>query len=657
MVTEVFAYHSRDQKGKKKIGLSLYHSNQMLELKRRGSADSDERPVKRERVALEELTEDGPLTQDDVIYFKKQAIWRQMRHYRGEAKRLKSELARAQQALDKLRDQVDVLESWRSQNTAAAPELSAAIAEVKQLADTNADLRAKIAALEALVAQHEGTLLRNELAALKRVFGATSSDDGALPAPLAAGDGAATTDAATDDAGAVPDAVAANGALTDEVERLHLELEQTKAEAQVLKSQLTTNQAELNELSQRVAALELKLALLGENDVKQLAWYQALALENATLKQQIATLETQHQQTLAKLEKLDALPANPNYQAVVDELASVKQQLEKTETDLVRIRTARDDLVAKNAILKSESASAPLHAELVALNKSLSARVSDKAAAVAANADDALLALLLEDQLRLKVKQLISELQEVELAFNDTRKMALAKVEAQASHDATIKKLTVEKTKADQKYFGLMRLKDQIQQENKLLKAQVAKLQDGLRQSQEVERALQEKMAALERQVREFQQVKLAAMAENVKLSEQVARLLKLKDQFSDDIAKARATSDAELMKLRLVRLELQLEQQLVAKLEVKLKHTEQLLRKYKLANPSLVVEDEQEIEGLRSMAKCLVCLKNWKDTAISVCGHVFCHDCTSERLAARLRRCPTCNKGFSANDLLLIHL
>lgn len=634
----------------------------MLELKRRGSADDDERLVKRERVALEELSEDGPLTQDDVIYFKKQAIWRQMRHYRGEAKRLESELARAQQALDKLRDQVGELDLWRMQNLEVKPEISAAIAEVKQLADTNADLRAKIAALEALVAQYEGKLLRNDLTALKRVFGgATTSDDSKLDATQASADGTAGAGAEATatggDATATAEAAAANGALTDEVERLQLELEQTKAEAEVVKTQLAKNQTELSQLSQRVTELELKLALLGESDVKELAWFQALALENESLKKLIATLETQHQQTQAKLDKLDALPADPNYQAVVDELASVKQQLEKTETDLVRIRTARDDLVAKNAILKSETASGLLFAELVALNKSLSARVSEKAAAVAAGTDDALLALLLEEQLRQKVTQLIGELQEVESAFNDTRKLALAKVEAQASHDATIKKLTVEKTKADQKYFGLMRLKDQIQQENKLLKAQVAKLQDGLRQSQEVERALQDKMAALERQVKEFKQVKLAAMAENVKLSEQVARLLKLKDQFTDDIAKARAASEAELMKLRLVLLELQLEQQLVAKLELKLKHTEQLLRKYKLANPSLVVEDEQEIEGLRSMAKCLVCLKNWKDTAISVCGHVFCHDCTSERLAARLRRCPTCNKGFSANDLLLIHL
>ncbi|CAN3374135.1 hypothetical protein DIURU_000927 [Diutina rugosa] len=634
----------------------------MSESKRRGSADDDERSVKRERVALEELSEDGPLTQDDVIYFKKQAIWRQMRHYRGEAKRLESELARAQQALDKLRDQVGELDSWRMQNSEVKPEISAAIAEVKQLADTNADLRAKIAALEASVAQYEGKSLRNDSTALKRVFGgATTSDDSKSDATQASADGTAGAGAEATatggDATATAEAAAANGALTDEVERLQSELEQTKAEAEVVKTQLAKNQTELSQSSQRVTELESKLASLGESDVKESAWFQALASENESLKKSIATLETQHQQTQAKLDKLDALPADPNYQAVVDELASVKQQLEKTETDLVRIRTARDDLVAKNAILKSETASGSSFAELVALNKSLSARVSEKAAAVAAGTDDASLASLSEEQLRQKVTQLIGELQEVESAFNDTRKLALAKVEAQASHDATIKKLTVEKTKADQKYFGSMRLKDQIQQENKLLKAQVAKSQDGLRQSQEVERALQDKMAALERQVKEFKQVKSAAMAENVKLSEQVARLSKLKDQFTDDIAKARAASEAESMKLRSVSSELQSEQQSVAKLESKLKHTEQLLRKYKSANPSLVVEDEQEIEGLRSMAKCSVCSKNWKDTAISVCGHVFCHDCTSERLAARLRRCPTCNKGFSANDLLSIHL
>ena len=95
-----------------------------------------------------------------------------------------------------------------------------------------------------------------------------------------------------------------------------------------------------------------------------------------------------------------------------------------------------------------------------------------------------------------------------------------------------------------------------------------------------------------------------------------------------------------------------------LTKVEKQLKSTEDILQKYKSNNTnSLLQEDEQQLEALRSIAKCSVCSKNWKDTAITVCGHVFCSKCTQERLAARLRRCPSCNKGFSANDLLAVHL
>lgn len=64
-----------------------------------------------------------------------------------------------------------------------------------------------------------------------------------------------------------------------------------------------------------------------------------------------------------------------------------------------------------------------------------------------------------------------------------------------------------------------------------------------------------------------------------------------------------------------------------------------------------------EQLEALRSIALCSVCSKNWKDTAIKVCGHVFCNDCAKDRLNARLRKCPMCNKQYSYSDLLPVHL
>jgi len=63
------------------------------------------------------------------------------------------------------------------------------------------------------------------------------------------------------------------------------------------------------------------------------------------------------------------------------------------------------------------------------------------------------------------------------------------------------------------------------------------------------------------------------------------------------------------------------------------------------------------EYEMLRTLAICTVCRKNFKDTAIKTCGHVFCKDCVEERLTSRSRKCPNCNRSFGSNDYMKVTL
>jgi len=55
-------------------------------------------------------------------------------------------------------------------------------------------------------------------------------------------------------------------------------------------------------------------------------------------------------------------------------------------------------------------------------------------------------------------------------------------------------------------------------------------------------------------------------------------------------------------------------------------------------------------------MILCAVCKKNFKDTAIKSCGHLFCKECVEERLTSRSRKCPQCGKSFGANDHMRVH-
>lgn len=64
---------------------------------------------------LHELSEDGPLTQQDVLYFKKEAIWRQMRFYKLQADQLQLELSKYEKRYQNFVAAHQLLEAWYSQ--------------------------------------------------------------------------------------------------------------------------------------------------------------------------------------------------------------------------------------------------------------------------------------------------------------------------------------------------------------------------------------------------------------------------------------------------------------------------------------------------------------------------------------------------------------
>ena len=56
-------------------------------------------------------------------------------------------------------------------------------------------------------------------------------------------------------------------------------------------------------------------------------------------------------------------------------------------------------------------------------------------------------------------------------------------------------------------------------------------------------------------------------------------------------------------------------------------------------------------------VAICPVCNSNLRDTALKLCGHVFCHVCVQNLISNRSRKCPSCGKAFGANDSMSIVL
>ena len=681
---------------------------------KRAGDDPAESPAQAKRLKpMDELSEDGPLTQRDVVYFKKEAIWRQMRAYKTKCNALMADMDRLQRQYHDSETKVNILDAWYEQiinqldfaaeksedlnetllikstnqkpdlldgvlakrrehllrilepalkNTASLPDhqdlvsklellnndLTSARVENETLTKLKLELSAKVDELEQSLLSVHKQKEREDSKTLNRVNGmavAKKEKEEEVPETTSK-----TEEAHID---------------SEELERLSLELQQVTSHNNSLEEQLKDVSSKYAALVQENAQLQLRLNNLSDRDLVNSSLFQELSLHNKQLQEKIAGLQKVNDKTVARLNELEAIHEDAKAFAnkeLTEENEALKLQLSKCENDLVRIRTTRDELLSKNSILKSEVNDKDTNEALKQMNSVLEQRVkklelahADDAAELS-NADK--LAESSKDELLKRIAVLTTELKEIEVAFQQTREISLKKLNSAVDQEGLLRKLSVEKTKADQKYFASMRVNDSLTAENKILKAQISKSQEVISKFGEMERSFANKFEILKKANDDFKAIKETSIQETSKLQDLVKALNQKKSMVEKeiknlkDIISKQAKDNAQLV------LELQTAKDNSAKMESNLKTTESLLQKYKTNNTSSILqEDERQLEALRSIAKCSLCSKNWKDTAITVCGHVFCHSCTQERLAARLRRCPSCNKGFSANDLLSVHL
>ncbi|CCK70190.1 E3 ubiquitin-protein ligase BRE1 KNAG_0D04450 [Huiozyma naganishii CBS 8797] len=327
-----------------------------------------------------------------------------------------------------------------------------------------------------------------------------------------------------------------------------------------------------------------------------------------------------------------------------------KTQITTLEKDLVRIRTVRDELLSKIAILESEKSKSELIEDI---KKSL-----ELSRATWEN--------LCENRKLENPSQdlLMKEIQDMEKAFKSLNELNSKKYNDLINHESVISKLTVEKTKADQKYFAAMRSKDSILIENKNLSKTLGKTNELIVQLKDAEKLLQQKIDVLHRQLKLSQANEKRLIDSNkseslkiIELNSQINKLEKLTQYYKDENVNLlgetnRLQSAKERFEISNKTLELKASQndQTITKLEERLK----------ARRAGALESDEplaEELENFRTLVYCSLCSKNWKNMAIKTCGHVFCDSCCKERLAARMRKCPTCNNPFASGDLIPIHL
>lgn len=473
-----------------------------------------------------------------------------------------------------------------------------------------------------------------------------------------------------------PDTEKKNTSEVDE-EALNRIKKESEAIIQKQSEELKSLQSKLLSLHDELAQANLKFAALTEADVSNSEPYKTLKLRYIDLSSRANHLESLNDIIKQESEKLSSERTEyrelvaAEYKAMADELEG---QMKRLENDLIRIRAARDDLASEIAIRKAkEESRISILNEITELSETRASRVkalemeveslksqmttngvsSSSAVLTAEDTPEKLLARI--EKLEKQNQFLSAELPEMEAAFNKAHSLSIKKIADVSGREEKIARLAAEKTKADQKYFAAMRSKEAVTAENKTLKTQSLKSTEIIQQLREAERTVLQKVTFLEKQLAELENARHTYQKQvqetQRKINEQNVTIESYKGQMNRLSAELQTRATTLLNESESRRsVELQLER---AKAELERFKDE----KSKSSSLGRLNGDDSQIEALRSIAICSVCSKNWKDTVIKVCGHCFCMECAKDRLNARLRKCPLCNKQYSHNDLISVHL
>ncbi|OJJ43759.1 hypothetical protein ASPZODRAFT_863522 [Penicilliopsis zonata CBS 506.65] len=429
-----------------------------------------------------------------------------------------------------------------------------------------------------------------------------------------------------------------------------------------------------------------KLATISEKQKEQL---QKLETENASLLSQITELNIKHSRLtdedyshtdLFKLlksqyEDVKLQSERTAYRNQIDAetqaaLAEKEAQLMRAETDLARIRNTRDELLAdqqmRKAAQEQEKTSAAKVQELADARQVQIASLESEVERLRIQVDSlkatpqGLEDLSIEElqtkyhNLERQYSMLNDELASMQTALKKYSALASQKVADFSAMEEKVARSIAEKSKADQKYFAAMKAKESREAEVRTLRMQNSKASDIVSQLKESESATRSLLAIMEKQATETKEAMNTLAAKNHSTQQQLTEsniaIDGLKAQVTELKALA-ASKDSALANSSAScrRAELDLEG-----LKVTLADTKKSLDNWK--NKSLG-NSSSEYEMLRTLAICTVCRRNFKNTAIKTCGHVFCKECVEERLTSRSRKCPNCNKSFGNNDHMHITL
>lgn len=442
-------------------------------------------------------------------------------------------------------------------------------------------------------------------------------------------------------------------------------------------------------------SLSTRLTHLSDDDYSKTDLFRLMKSQHEDNIKRINDLEARLTQLRDEAEK-DQTSRTAFRMEVEKELQPVQverdNQLAAAENDLVRVRNARDEYLADNNMRKAAQAQErtsmdqikelanskderikALESEVERLRpqtKSPSGEQSEQTTSADVSFEDLLAKCA---QFERQKSMLDTELESMKQAYTKAAALASQKVASYAALEEKVVRAQAEKQKADQKYFGAMKLNETRAVELRTLRAQNSKSSEAVAHVKEAEAASRAYSANLEKQIQELNGIKASLMKqlqaaqqslnektiqyEGLKTQvEELKKLLTAKESSSSVIKSAHRKAEVEIetLKASVEKTQKQLEEWKSRSLGNNGAEFE-ALRVIDCSSPR--VSQQQLTCILKAIAICTVCRTNFKDTAIVTCGHVFCKGCVEERRTSRSRKCPNCNKSFGQNDTLKVTL
>lgn len=261
---------------------------------------------------------------------------------------------------------------------------------------------------------------------------------------------------------------------------------------------------------------------LTEEDYAHTDLFKLLKSQHDDVVKKVNHLEALNQQSQLDLAKLQVerstfrTTVEAEFQLVLGEKESL---LGTAETNLARIRSSRDELLADQAIKKnildqertfvqkSKDLAEAQEMRIASLESEISRLKSEirPDETMETDLDNMSPETLREryQELERKYAMLTSELQSVQTAFPKVSKVASQKLIDLVAYEEKMARLAAEKAKADQKYFAAMKTKETKDSEIRTLKAQNTKSAEVVSQLKDSEAAAKTYAANLDKQIAE----------------------------------------------------------------------------------------------------------------------------------------------------------